>query len=84
VYAEESELAPKLSSNGFSFDHTMQKFEKNSFGYNDCERTSKKNGFFSVASASNQSSSSLAAVMALRLSSLTLPDTMSMIKNDIF
>jgi hypothetical protein len=31
VYAEESKLAPKLSSNDFSFDRTMQKFEKNSF-----------------------------------------------------
>ena len=29
LYAEESELAPKLSSNGFNFDCTMQKFEKN-------------------------------------------------------
>jgi len=84
VYAEESELAPKLSSNDFSFDRTMQKFEKTVFGYNYCERTSKKDELFAVALASNQSSSSLAAVIALCLSSSALLKVISMIKNDIF
>jgi len=85
VYAEESELALKLSSNDFSFDRTMQKFEKTVFSYNYCEQTLKKDKLFSVVSASNQSSSLLAAVIVLCLSSsAALLKVMSMIKNDIF
>jgi hypothetical protein len=56
-----------------------KKLRKIVFSYNDSEQTLKKDGLFSVASASNQISLLLATVMALHLTSLALPEMMSMI-----
>jgi len=45
VYAEESELAPKLIS---ALIAPCKNLRKTVFGYNYCERTSKKDGCVSV------------------------------------